>query len=63
MGQIGGITMNCALTLCIYQLNNKCTLDSIEIDETGSCSSCIYINTDYINLETIKEITIRDLNS
>ncbi len=55
--------MNCALTLCIYQRDNKCILKSIEIDETGSCRSCIYINTDYLDLENIKELSIKDLDS
>lgn len=34
----------CENEFCIYQLNGKCALDTIEVGMLGSCESCIVIN-------------------
>lgn len=34
----------CENEFCIYQENGKCILDVIELDISGMCQSCIYIN-------------------
>lgn len=36
--------MTCENYLCIYQQNNECTLDKIELDIQGSCQECVYIS-------------------
>lgn len=46
--------MNCENTLCVYQEKGSCVLDEIEIDVTGQCSSCIFIDIPENNLEMYK---------
>lgn len=35
--------MQCEMNYCIYNEENKCMLESIEIDRVGLCSQCIFI--------------------
>ena len=46
--------MNCENLFCIYQKDNQCILDEIDLDITGMCTSCIYINIDNESLEKSK---------
>ncbi len=36
--------MICKNRFCVYNDKELCTLEEIEIDISGSCSDCIYIN-------------------
>ncbi len=47
--------MVCENNLCIYQQNNTCLLDYIELDTQGQCRECIYPSFDEQALEQIKE--------
>ena len=47
--------MNCLKELCIYQKDDKCMLDSIELDNNGCCESCIFVNIPSNLLEYEKE--------
>lgn len=40
------ITMRCENFFCIYNEEEKCLLDEIELDICGLCKSCIYVNID-----------------
>ncbi len=33
--------IECLKELCIYQKNDRCMLDNIELDMNGCCDSCI----------------------
>ena len=35
--------MECYLDLCIYNEDNQCTVKSISLDETGTCTDAIYL--------------------
>ena len=36
--------MKCDNSFCVYQENDECILEEINIDTTGKCDSCIFIN-------------------
>ncbi len=38
--------MKCENYLCIYQADGICTLDEVQLDITGSCMECVYIELD-----------------
>lgn len=38
--------MKCENYFCIYQADGVCTLDEVNLDITGSCTECIYIELD-----------------
>ncbi len=48
--------MNCENNFCIYQQNNKCLFDEIELDITGICQSCIYVDIPIKELENYKSL-------
>ena len=41
--------------MCIYQNNEKCELDYIELDPVGSCRECIRIDIDKKIAEKLKK--------
>ena len=47
--------MECLNIFCIYQKNDKCLLDAVSVDSTGSCQECIYLNIPSEILENSKE--------
>ena len=47
--------MECLNKLCIYQKNDKCMLDEIELDSSGICQMCIYPDIPPEILEQEKE--------
>ena len=47
--------MECLNEFCIYQKDDKCILDEIEIGTSGICQSCIYPNIPPEILEQEKE--------
>lgn len=38
--------MNCENNMCVYWNENKCMLEEISIDISGSCQDCIYVDID-----------------
>ena len=55
-----GEIMRCENCFCIYQENGKCVLDEINIDITGQCDSCIYVDIPKSDLENIKNTQRRN---
>lgn len=51
------ILMNCENFLCIYEKNNKCLLDTINLDILGQCTNCVYISIENDLLDTLKKNT------
>ena len=47
--------MKCENMFCIYQENDECFLKETELDITGSCKNCIYINIPEKELSRKKE--------
>ncbi len=47
--------MTCENFLCIYQRNNECVLDEINLDITGTCADCIYVDISQEKLKELKE--------
>lgn len=47
-------TMKCEFKFCIYNENNKCTLDEISVNFYGVCDSALYVEIDEETLEKSK---------
>ena len=47
--------MVCLNEFCIYQKENNCLLDTVELDSNGHCQECIYPNIPPQILEYEKE--------
>lgn len=52
--------MTCENILCIYQKNNKCILNEINLDITGTCVNCIYVD---LSEETLSELKANQLKN
>ncbi len=46
--------MNCENNLCIYQENDFCILDKVELDFQGQCKACIRIDIEDSDLKKLK---------
>lgn len=53
------VFMDCENEFCIYQKDDKCTLDKISLDFQGICNECIYVNLDNELLEELKKKQIK----
>lgn len=51
--------MTCENIFCIYQRNNECILEDIDIDITGACANCIYVDIAQKQLTELKENQLR----
>ncbi len=47
--------VKCENNFCIYQKNESCLLEFVELDIQGQCKECIYINIENEMLEELKE--------
>ncbi len=47
--------MECENEYCIYQKNGKCIADSITLDISGVCTTCILVDIPKDELERFKE--------
>ncbi len=47
--------MKCENCFCIYQENEECILNDINIDITGQCDSCICVNIPSTDLHKYKK--------
>ena len=47
--------MVCLNEFCIYQKDNNCLLDTVELDSNGRCEECIYADIPPQILEYEKE--------
>ena len=54
--------MNCENYFCIYQNNEKCILDEIEIDISGVCASCIYVDVEPNIISCAKQRLLKALD-
>ena len=54
--------MTCENYFCIYQKNNKCILNKIELDVLGQCKDCINIDIPFNYLERLKNQKLNTLN-
>ena len=50
--------MKCENIFCVYQKNDECSLEEIELDILGQCRECIYIDLpdDIINEQKTKKL-------
>ena len=50
--------MKCENIFCVYQKNDECILEEIELDILGQCRECIYIDLpdDIINEQKTKKL-------
>ena len=56
------IKMICENRFCLYQENNVCQVSNIELDITGLCRTCVYVDIDENKLNKMKDDQIkRDL--
>ena len=51
--------MECRNNFCIYQKDDICKLDTIELDENGICRSCICVDIPPQILDLEKEKLLR----
>lgn len=47
--------MQCDFVYCIYQKEEKCSLDQIKINSLGMCEDCLLIHIPEATLETCKK--------
>lgn len=52
--------MYCENVFCIYQSKGTCILKDINIDNSGMCDSCIYIDLNSDKLEKYKQKLLND---
>lgn len=50
--------MLCENIFCIYQNDDSCTLDDVEMDIVGQCQSCIYVSIPKAELNRLKAQTL-----
>ena len=57
--------MKCENIFCVYQKNDECILDEIELDILGQCRECIYIDLpdDIINEQKTKKLLLFNLEN
>jgi hypothetical protein len=55
--------MTCENEYCIYQKENKCCFEKIELDSVGMCATCIRISLDENFLTTEKEKQLQEIDS
>ena len=55
--------MICENIFCIYQRNNECILEEINLDITGACADCIYVDIGQKQLNELKENQLRNIES
>ena len=50
--------MKCENLFCIYNEEDKCILDTIELDIQGKCLYCIYVDIEegYLNFKKKKQL-------
>jgi len=53
--------MQCLFNFCIYNKDQKCTLNEISIDTMGMCGECIPVNFDSSFLEAEKKRQVKYL--
>ncbi len=53
--------MKCELNYCIYHMNDKCTLDEVQINSLGMCNECIIVSVDRDYLEKAKHRQLEDI--
>ncbi len=59
----GDLMLKCENSLCIYQENGACALDSVTLDEGGRCGDCILVNIDKQTLESEKIKALQQLHT
>lgn len=52
--------MLCANKFCVFYINCFCSKSQIEIDISGRCKDCLYIDINNNELETIKQRQEKD---
>lgn len=55
--------MKCENLFCIYEKDGDCILDNIELDISGSCQNCIYVDIPENLLETLKTSCLENLEN
>lgn len=51
----------CENEFCIYQKNNICTLDKIELNSMGICDSCIQIDLEPREVNSRKKVLLQKI--
>ena len=55
--------ITCSCDYCIYQKENECTLQNIEINSDATCETCIHYKIDDYARDRLKEITRIELEN
>jgi len=56
------VNVICENRFCLYQENNECQVSHVELDITGLCRTCVYVDIDEKKLSKMKDEQIkRDL--
>lgn len=55
--------MTCENVFCIYQRDTECILEEINLDITGTCTDCIYVDIDEKELQKLKENLLGNIDS
>ncbi len=60
---LGDRNMKCDNSFCIYQKEDECILNEIELDINGICMDCIYVNIPKKILSGYKKKLLENLDS
>ena len=52
--------LSCENEFCIYQKDGNCVLNQIDLDITGTCVNCIYVD---LSEETLSELKANQLKN
>lgn len=55
--------MTCENIFCVYQRNNQCVLEEINLDISGTCTDCIHVDIGEKTLKERKENQLRDIEN
>lgn len=55
--------MLCENNFCIYWSKNNCILNNIEIDISGVCKSCIYLNIEEEILNNYRKNSLKNIEN
>lgn len=50
--------LRCENAYCVYNRDCECQLEQVEINETGCCDACTFIDVPKIVLDKYKDITL-----
>ncbi|MCL2842332.1 MAG: hypothetical protein FWE28_02540 [Oscillospiraceae bacterium] len=55
--------MKCRLNYCIYNRDNTCLIEEVQLDELGMCQECMIVSLPEQELNMRKEQQLQDISN